>query len=152
MLKRYFILYILILSLLAACSNELSREQSPSQDIEVKHISSNQGSSQEPSNQAKDILSKNEDVTAVKAINNKDRMIIGVKVKHHKRFNLEKMKKKLTKKVEESFPDYKIELSTDKKIYLEIEKIEEKLQSNDLKSKELEKEIDRISKLSKEQT
>lgn len=54
--------------------------------------------------------------------------------------------------MKESFPDLDVTLSTDKKIMLEVEKLEQKIKANQLSEKELSKKVKTLLELEKEQT
>ncbi|WP_157087755.1 YhcN/YlaJ family sporulation lipoprotein [Oceanobacillus damuensis] len=108
--------------------------------------------SQEPSNQAKDKLSNHDEISAVKAVNTDKNIVIAIEVDHHERFTLSQIEKKYKKEMEDKFKDKKVEFSTDKKIVLELEKLEQDIKDNTITKKELEKELKKIVKLSKEQT
>lgn len=138
--------------ILFGCDNELGADNTNKQDIEVKNISANNIINQEPSNKAKELLIKHDAVTGIKAANTTKKLIVAVEIQHSKRFQLKQIKKKLMKELKNNFNDYKVELTIDKKIYLELEKLEEQIQSQKIKPDKLKKEIDRITKLSKEKT
>lgn len=139
---------------LIGCANDLTGEPSRNQEnsIELTKISSNNSIDQSASNQAKEILSNHEEITAINAVNTLETLVIAVDIEHSKRFRLADIRKELTKEMKEQFKDIKVEFSTDKKILLELEKLEEKIQSGSIKKKKLEKEIKRITKLVKEKT
>ncbi|WP_156290507.1 hypothetical protein [Oceanobacillus salinisoli] len=151
--NQKIILSLIICLILFGCGNESADENANNnQSIEVENISANKLIDQEPSNKAKDILKKHDEVTGIKAANTSKDMIIAVQIEHNKRFQLQKIKKDLTKELKEHFKNFHVELTIDKKIYLELEKLEEKLDSKSITPSKLGKEIDRITKLSKEKT
>ncbi|RKQ37318.1 hypothetical protein [Oceanobacillus halophilus] len=157
--KNNLMLIIFVLVLLSACGNGTASDNSSNtnqnnkqQTVEINNISANKLIDQEPSNKAKDILKKHDEVTGIKGANTSNKLIIAVQIKHNKRFQLSKIKKELSKELKENFKNFHVELTIDKKIYLELEKLEEKIQSNSIKPGKLGKEIDRITKLSKEKT
>src|SRR5699024_4268004 len=86
---------------------------------------------------AKNILSKNDNVTHVYAVNTKDTLVIAIKVRHMKRFRLQKIKQELTKKMKKEFPKMDVQLSTDEKIVIELDKLEKKLETTSISKKEL---------------
>src|SRR5690606_29761018 len=81
-----------------------------------------------------------EEITGIKAVNSDKEMIIAVQIKHMKRFFLAKHRKAWQKEMEKQFPGWKVELSTDKKIYLELDKLEEKINNDTLLKDEFKKE------------
>lgn len=145
------ILIIITCFILFGCQNPQTQKDND-QEIEVKNISANQLINQEPSNEAKEILKKHDEVTAIKAANTATNLIIAVEIEHSKRFQLKEIKKELTKEVKKQFKNFHVELTVDKKIFLELDNLEKQIEANKIKPTKLGKEIDRITKLSKEKT
>ncbi len=141
---------IFICLFLIGCGNGTATEQPNDSTIEVKNISANKLIDQEPSNEVKKILKKHDEILGIKAANTSKNIIVAVKVKHNKRFQLKKIKKDLTKELKKNLKNFHIELTTDKKIYLELDKLEDRIQTKSIKPTKLGKEIDRITKLSKD--
>ncbi|MEN2467443.1 hypothetical protein [Ornithinibacillus sp. FSL M8-0202] len=154
MLKKPFLMVIgiIIIFTLVGCNTENNTQRNSDQPIKVTQISAKNTYDQSISNKAKQILSKKENITRVLAANTDKILIIAIEIPHHERFGLQKVNKELSKEMDEEFKYIKVELVTDKKIVIELEKIEERLQNNDITKKELEKELKHISKLLKEQT
>ncbi|WP_087973107.1 hypothetical protein [Oceanobacillus rekensis] len=145
--------YLILALLLTACGNEpMEQGQENSGSPDVTKISNDKLISQQPSNEAKDILDNYEEITAIKAVNTKDSLFIAIEVEHHERFTMSQLEKKHKKEMKEHFKDMKIEFSTDKKIVLELEKLEQKINHNDISKKEMEKKFKQIVNLAKEQT
>ena len=145
------VLIIITCFILFGCQNPQTQKNND-QEIEVKNISANQLINQEPSNEAKEILKKHDEVTAIKAANTATNLIIAVEIEHSKRFQLKEIKKELTKEVKKQFKNFHVELTVDKKIFLELDNLEKQIEANKIKPTKLGKEIDRITKLSKEKT
>lgn len=121
-------------------------------DIQFTNVKTTQSLQQEAANTAKNILSQQENITAVKAVNSGKHLVIAFEIDHFKRFTLEKTRKKVQKQMDENFPDLDVIVSTDKKIILELERLEEEIFSDTISKKELDKKIEKIVKLDKEQT
>lgn len=138
---------------LLGCGPDSTNESSRDQDnIKLTKISTHSHIDQHPSNQAKEILSKQKEITAIKAVNSKDKLVIAIEVQHNKRLKLAKIRKKLTKQMKDQFPDMEMEFSTDKKIYLELEQLEKEIQTNAITNKKLKKKLKHIIKLAREKT
>lgn len=120
--------------------------------IELTKIATNKTIDQQASNQAKDILSKDEDITTVKAVNTDKLLLIAVEIEHNKRFNLDKIEKQLSKQMKKKFPDMKVEFSTDQKMIFELDELESNLQANKVSNKALKQKIQHLVSLMKEQT
>ncbi|WP_337020311.1 hypothetical protein [Oceanobacillus massiliensis] len=149
------IFYLLCSALLftACANNENDTGQTNNTDsAEIENISNQSLVSQQPANHAKELLSKHEEITAINAVNTKDNILIAVEVEHHERFTLAQLRKKFQKEMEDEFKDMKVEFSTDRKIVLELEKLEKDIRNDKLSNKELEKKVKKIVKLAKEQT
>ncbi|AIF45476.1 YhcN/YlaJ family sporulation lipoprotein [Virgibacillus sp. SK37] len=143
---------LLAIALFACSSNNALEPTNKNNHVELTKISNNQAIDQHVSNEAKEMLSKYKEVTKVNAVNTDKELIATVEVKHQARLQLSEIRKKLKKKIEKNFPDYKVELTTDKKLVLELEKVEKQIEENTYTSKELKKKIKKLIELSKEQT
>jgi preprotein translocase subunit SecF len=153
-INRFLIIVGLISLLITGCGNETGKQSGTKNSVNITNISNQNVYDQEPSNKAKKLVAAKKNVTAIDAVNTDKKMIIAIEVPHHERFQLKDIRDKLTKELKKQFKQEEItvELSTDQKIIWELEKLEEKLQKNNISNKELKKEIKRISKLMKEQT
>ncbi|MUK90256.1 hypothetical protein GMD78_17930 [Ornithinibacillus sp. L9] len=153
MLNKKILILTMSCFILFGCganSNLGTNEEKP---VEITKISSTKkGTNQDLANQAKDYLSNKQNITSVNAVNTSKKLVIAVEVPHHERFQLAKTRKDLQDELKKKFSKVEVELSTDQKIVLELKKLEEKLQKGSMKKKDLEKEVDDIISLSKEQT
>lgn len=149
-LKKWFMPIIIIL-LLSACANSSPDEQSTN-DEKYSVIRTSSSYKQDTSNKLKKYVNENEEFNEVYAVNTDSEVLIAVDPMHHDRFRLEDFRKKLEKDLKNEIHPLKLELSTDKKIQLELKKLEEELENKNLSRKQLEKNLDRIIKLSKEET
>ncbi|RDW17994.1 YhcN/YlaJ family sporulation lipoprotein [Oceanobacillus chungangensis] len=136
--------------LLFGCGTDTSKEQQAKQDSTIDN--SNSQIDQEPSIKAKKTLNEHEGITEIRSVNNTKTLVVAVKVNHDERFTLKSLEKKMTKKLKDEFPKLDVEFSTDLKIFLELDKLKKKMQTGSLTEKELNKELDKIIKLSKKQT
>lgn len=150
------VLYIFFcLLMLTACmnnQNENSLEPSGNRDLELVKLSSHGTTDQQPSNQAKEIISNYEEVSGVRAVNYDNELLIAVEVEHHERFALDKIESDLRKKIKQNFSEMKVTLSTDQKIFIELRQLEEDFLANDISEKQLQKRIKKLINLSKEKT
>ncbi|MDY7045349.1 hypothetical protein RVS70_14170 [Virgibacillus sp. M23] len=144
-----------LLITLIGCGNDSALEpptNQPNGDIDLTKISTNSSVSQHHANRAKEILSHYQEITTVKAVNTDKHMLIAIEIQHGKRFQLGKIREQLTKQMKKEFKDLKVELSTDKKIVMELEKLEKSIQSKSYSKKKLEKKLKKLIEFSKEQT
>ncbi|MGG3928101.1 YhcN/YlaJ family sporulation lipoprotein [Metabacillus fastidiosus] len=100
----------------------------------------------------KQLLENEEEVKNVRAVNFDKELLIAAEIDHMDRFRLKEIEQKLREKVQKQYPDYKVIISTDKKIFLELEQLENKMRTENLSKKKVEKEMNRIKNLSKETT
>lgn len=116
------ILSIGIISIiLTGCTNNLNNEKK----INVTKVTSKETlNDQSISNHVKELLVKEKEVRDVKAVNTDKEIIVDAAINHMDRFQLKDIEKRLTKMVEKENPNHKVTLSTDKKIFLELEKLE----------------------------
>ena len=147
---------IIFIAVIAGCNtNEsvLEPAGTPNNDINLMKISKENRLDQHISNQAKDSMRKYAEITTAKAVNTDQKMLMAVEVDHNERFNLAKIRNQLQKEIEEQFSHITVEFSTDKKIIIELDKLEKQIQKDSTYSpQKLEKELDKLTGLSKEQT
>ncbi|TQS75737.1 hypothetical protein DX933_05540 [Ornithinibacillus gellani] len=108
--------------------------------------------SQDPANQTKLLLQNKEDIKQVHAVNTTKEIVVAIDVPQMKRFQLKNIQKTTKAELKKAFPKAKIHLSADKKIILEVKKLENELQHQAMSSKHLQKQVKAIVQLMKEQT
>lgn len=101
---------------------------------------------------ARAILLEKDEVKKVRVIEGKNLIIAAVELKHWNTFRAKKLKEQMKKKLEKEIKSKKIEVTTDHKIFIELEDLERKIANNSLSKKKLEKDLKKINKLMKEQT
>jgi hypothetical protein len=145
-----------MIAVFAGCNTNdsvLEPAGTPNNDMDLMKISKDNQLDQHISNQAKDSMGKYAEITRVKAVNTDRKMLMAVEVEHNERFQLADIEKQLKNEMKEQFPHITVEFSTDKKIILELDKLEKKIQEDDNYSpKKLKKDLDKVISLSKEQT
>ncbi|GEM_PF-926453 len=146
-----WILLLTFFLLLSACTNTAQPEQNANEDkFSVIHTST--AYQQDIANKVKAYIERNEAINEVYAVNSDSQILIAIVPKHQERFQLKDFRKELKEELKDEIHPMKVDISTDKKIALELEKLEKKIKNNALSKKELQKELERILKLSKEQT
>jgi len=151
----YRILLIVALLTITACmnkTNESAFEPVRNDDLELTKLSSYGIYDQNPANKAKDMLSKHDGVSRLRAVNDRNDLVIGVGVRQHKRFSLKEIENEMRKELNEYFSDLEVTISTDKKILLELKKLEEGIENDELTNEQLEEKLTKIKRLSKEET
>lgn len=89
------------------------------------------------------------DVAVVKG---KKDTLVAYKVKHLQRFHMKKIEKKMTKMLEEKYPDENFTVSSDYKIFIEAVELQEKMKDPDFTDKKANEKLNKIIKLQKEMT
>ncbi|TFJ94474.1 YhcN/YlaJ family sporulation lipoprotein [Lentibacillus salicampi] len=138
------------ISLISCTSNNDTSQNR--HDANFDMISTSNAMDQSTANQAKKRINRRASVTEVHAVNTDKKLIIAFEIEHKKRFQLADIEKKVQKNMQKAFSDHKAEVSTDKKLVLEIDELEEKINQNEISNKKLKKEVDRLIKLMKEKT
>lgn len=144
---RVFIICCLLL-LFTGCDAETDTAN----DSKFINLSTTQSIDQHDSNHAKQILSKHEEMTNIYAVSNSKNMIIAFEVYHHDRLQLKKIKKTIEKQINKEFPNLDIIVSTDKKIILELHELENKIEQNSISKDKINKKVEQLMTLAKEQT
>ncbi|PWW19154.1 hypothetical protein DFO73_12244 [Cytobacillus oceanisediminis] len=78
--------------------------------------------------------------------------LVAYKVKHLQRFHMKRIEKKMTKMLEEKYPEENFTVSSDYKIFIEAVELQEKMKDPDFSDKKAKKKLDKIIKLQKEMT
>lgn len=155
-MKRCFLLLTIVCLIIpigcAKNSSPNTQNNIKQQNLKFTPVQNQSNINQQISNEVKNILSEHDDITEISVINNHQDIIAAINVKSLSRFKLKKIEKKLEKKVAKQFPDKEVTLSTDKKIMIELNRVERSIQKEHLSNEKLKRKISRIKKLSKEQT
>jgi len=138
--------------LLIGCNVQTPSEKTTNNRVELTKISTKQPIDQQASNQAKEMIRQYDAITSVKAINSSHYLVVAFVIEHLKRFKLERFRKNIQKHLEKQFPHLKVIVSTDQKIILELDQLENKIETTNISKKQLEEFVKKIIRLSKEQT
>ena len=153
--KRIFLLVAMGLLVIAGCTNnnnESALQPSGNQSLELTKLSTQGVTDQQPSNQAKHFLSQYDEVSEVRAVNVGDELFVAVNVKQHDRFSLDSIESDLRKKLITQYSQMNVTLSTDQKFIIELEKLEKQIDKKEISKEKLQKKVDELKKLSKEET
>lgn len=151
--KTLFIIGTLLM--FTACMNNegnLTFEPNQNEDLELVKLSADGVVDQQPANQAKEILSNYEEISRVRAVNHDSNLLIAVEIDHNERFNLDNIEREVRKKIKQNFSKMKVTVSTDQKLLLELRHLENAIAENRISEQALEKQMDKLIKLSKEET
>lgn len=146
------ITYIFIMNFILVFSFGCSQQDSEDKSNDIMNINNHTTTNQELAAEAKQFLSKYEEVENVYAVQHRKDLLIAIDIEHEDRFQLDQLEKQLGKKLNNHFNNEKITLSTDQKLLFEIEELENKMANKKISSKELKKQIKKLKKLMKEKT
>ncbi|WP_026562852.1 YhcN/YlaJ family sporulation lipoprotein [Bacillus sp. J37] len=141
---------IVIIGLGSGCTGNQNQFATNNDDAEIVKVHTSKPIDQSVSNEAKEKVIKEKEVSGVKAVNTDKELLLAVKVDQFDRFRLKNIEKKVKSDLEKAYPNHKIIVSTDSKMYLELEQLEQKLQKDKTEKKTLKKEFDKIKSLMKE--
>jgi|SRR5690625_1359006 len=153
--RIWFVLIMTPFLLFSACmkdQNESTLEPTGNRNLELVKLSSYGIHDQNASNQAKEMLSYYDEIAGVRAVNHDKDLLIAIDVRHHDRFNLDSIESDVRKKINKNFSDLKVTLSTDRKILIELEKLEKRMEAQDISDEQLKSRIKKIKSLTKEET
>ncbi|WP_257962476.1 YhcN/YlaJ family sporulation lipoprotein [Bacillus sp. UMB0893] len=134
----------------SGCNGNQNQLGSDNNDMNIEYVHTSKPIDQSVANQSKEKVIKEEEISGVKAVNTDKELLLAVKVDQFDRFRLKDIKKKVKADLEKKYPEYEIFVSTDQKIYLELEQLEQKLQKDHTQKKSLKKSFDKIKSLMKE--
>ncbi len=149
---KLIVIFTTVLLLTACTNNDTAIQPEPKDDFELTKLSVRGVTDQQPSDQAKAFLSQYEEVSGVRAVNHNGTLVIAVDLRHYDRLFLEDIEKALYKDLQRNFTKMQITLSTDRKIFLELERLEKDILDDKLSSADIKKRLNDIITLSKEQT
>lgn len=137
---KYHYRLILIISLMMTGCNVGGQGE----EVRPLFIGANKIIDQTKADAAKQVVLSMDEVVEVKAVNIEENIYIVAKVKQFDRFFLERIRKEAHDKVKKRVPDVIVHVSTDKKVFLELEKLERKINNNEIDKKTIDKDIKRI--------
>ncbi|MGE7186977.1 YhcN/YlaJ family sporulation lipoprotein [Peribacillus sp. NPDC006672] len=144
---------IIIVLLMTGCSaNSSQTDSNKDRDLNISKVHTSNPIDQTAANQAKDKLMNQDEVADVKAVNSNKELLVAIKVENFDRLRLKKIEKKSQTELEDMFPDYKILVSTDQKMFIELEQLEQELEKDHTKMDSLNRDFKRIKALLNEKT
>ncbi|MED1103898.1 hypothetical protein [Bacillus paramycoides] len=142
-------LFVLLFSSFTGCDNspldkKVKKEEAKRTEKEkgpkltkLSTESFNQSISQEAKKKA---LAMDEIIKST-AVNSNLDLYIAVKPEHHERFGLKPLRKKLQKQLSDEYPTFDVRVSTDKKIFMLLEKLEIKIKRKEVNKDEIKKQL-----------
>jgi hypothetical protein len=148
-MKRLFFILILI-GLASGCNG--NQNQLDNNDLNISQVHTSKPIDQSVANHTKEKMITKEEISDVKAVNTDKELLVAIKVGNFNRFRLKNIEKSVKSDLEKIYPDHKVFVSSDKKMFWELEKIEQRLKKNDTNKKNLKKDLNKLKNLMKEQT
>ncbi|MFD3447652.1 YhcN/YlaJ family sporulation lipoprotein [Microbacteriaceae bacterium 4G12] len=99
---------------------------------------------QAPAQQAKKRIETIQGILDVKAVNSNRELYVAAKPAQYKRFQLDQLKKDMKQKIKPSSSDVKIHVSTDKKIFMLLDQLENKIEKGEADKKMVKKKLKKI--------
>jgi hypothetical protein len=121
-------------------------------NLTIKNVSNEDMNHVNMTSEIEKLLMKEKEVSDVKVFDTDNEIFIAAEIKQMDRFRIKEIEKKLNNLLDDKYSNHNVTLSTDKKMFLELEKLEQKSKNTNMSNKELEKEIKRIKSLSEELT
>ncbi|KZM58607.1 sporulation protein [Geobacillus stearothermophilus] len=107
---------------------------------------------QGPAERAASYLRQRDDVRDVVAVNTGEKLLVAYQIPHLQRWNRKKIEKDVEDRLRDMFPGYQVVSSSDLKIFWKTQQLKTKMVNKRWDQREVNREIGRIEKLSKEQT
>ncbi|ABO66112.1 YhcN/YlaJ family sporulation lipoprotein [Geobacillus thermodenitrificans] len=156
-MKQWWLVVMAALMVASGCAKEETEQK---QSLQGTNLMRSQTSGtakgtkldQGPAERAADYLRRREDIRDVVVVNSGDRLLVAYQIPHMQRWNRKKIEKDVEGRLRDMFPGYKVISSSDLKIFWKTQQLKTKMSNKSLDQREVNREIGRIEKLSKEQT
>ncbi|WP_196305251.1 YhcN/YlaJ family sporulation lipoprotein [Metabacillus sediminilitoris] len=149
--RNISVLHIVIILMIATGCN-MANNNNEKNNLNIKNVSHLDMNHVNMESEIEKLLDKEKEVSDVKVFDTDKEIFIAAEIKQMDRFRIKEIEKKLNNLIKDKYPNHNVTLSTDKKIFLELDKLEQKAKNTNMNNKDLEKEIKRIKSLSEELT
>lgn len=147
-----FLLILIIIGFGTGCNGNQNQLGEKHNDLGISQVHTKKPIDQSVANHAKEKMITKDEISDVKAVNTDKELLAAIKVENFNRFRLKKIEKAIKSDLEKMYPNYKVVVSADKKMFWELEKIEQRLQKNNTNKKSLKRDLKKLESLIKEQT
>jgi len=148
MINKWLFSFLVVIILLTGCNNNQSGNSDNKDNFQVTSLQQDQTVAKDAETQ----VEKLEEVTEAVAVNVDKKLLLAFKVKQFSKFRIKQIEKKVNEKLKKQFPEFDATASSDIKISIETSKIKTKLKSKEYDKKQLKEDVEKIQKLSREQT
>ena len=149
---KILLLLLTIIGIGSGCNENQNQMGYNNNDLSISQVHSSKPIDQSVANRAKEKMITKDEITDVRAVNTDKELLVAIKVENFNRFRLKTIEKTVKSDLEKIYPNYKVVVSSDKKMLWELEKIEQRLQKNNTNKKSLKKDLKKLENLIKEQT
>ena len=118
----------------------------------VKPIPTKEVAEQTFENKVNDLVKPMKEVKEIKVIGLNRTIMVALELNHYYTLQTKKITKKITKKLEDKWPEKEIIVTTDHKIFIELEKLDQQMKQKNISKNDLNKKLNKLKKLLKEQT
>ncbi|MEH6988177.1 YhcN/YlaJ family sporulation lipoprotein [Cytobacillus firmus] len=157
MKKRLLLIIAFSLNLLSGCSDDGKVTDSDLALLKTTHppavlIDKNTKENLDLVQNIEHDVEKMKELYDVAVVKSNGDTLVAYKVKHLQRFRMKKIEKRMTKMLEEKYPDENFIVSSDYKIFIEAVELQEKMKDPEFTDKKAKKKLDKIIKLKNEMT
>lgn len=131
---------LLLIILLVGCQTAPENE---------KQLEDHAAYEQHKADEAKEIILSMKEVTEVKGVNHEGHLYLAPSVKPFDRFRLKEIREKGHDSVKKHHPEATVFFSTDKKIYMELDKLEDQLKNKQISEKQLKGKLKKLEEMMK---
>ena len=149
---KILLLLLIIIGIGSGCNENQNQMGYNNKDLSISQVHTSKPFDQSIANQAKEKMITKDEITDVRAVNTDKELLVAIKVENFNRFRLKTIEKTVKSDLEKIYPNHKVVLSSDKKMFWELEKIEQRLQKNNTNKKSLKKDLKKLKSLIKEKT
>ena len=149
---KILLLLLIIIGIGSGCNENQNQMGYNNKDLSISQVHTSKPFDQSIANQAKEKMITKDEITDVMAVNTDKELLVAIKVENFNRFRLKTIEKTVKSDLEKIYPNHKVVVSSDKKMFWELEKIEQRLQKNNTNKKSLKKDLKKLKSLIKEKT
>ncbi|CAI9394385.1 hypothetical protein ABW02_23460 [Niallia circulans] len=149
---KIFLSILAVIGFGTGCNDNQNQLDEDNNHLGISQVHTSKPIGQSVANRAKEKIITKEEISDVKAVNTDKELFVAIKVENFNRFRLKSIEKTVKSDLEKMYPNHKVVVSTDKKMFWELEKIEQRLQKNNMNKKSLKKDLQKLESILKEQT
>lgn len=126
------LLILVVVGYATGCNGNQKQLGEDNNNLSTSQVHTSMPIHQAVSKQTKEKIITKDEISDVKAVNTD---LVALKVDNFDRLQLKKIEETAKTEVEKNYPNHKVFLSTDKKLFWELEQLEEKLQKDNMNMK-----------------